>query len=569
LDIRKVVGLFACEVLLLLMVGTIGSASAREEIAAQPADRPTGWISQTRSAVMARNGMVATSQPLAVEAGLRILQQGGNAVDAAVAVASTLNVVEPMMTGIGGDMFAIVYLAKTGELIGLNGSGRAPKGATIDVYRAKGFTAMPQTGIFSVTVPGAVDGWDQLLKRAGTMTFKEVLQPAIQHAEEGFPVSQVIQATWMAAVPELTRDPDSARIWLVDGQAPRIGSVFKNPALGRTFRLLADQGRDAFYKGEIAQAIVAKSQTLEGLFTLEDFASHTSTWVTPVHTNYRGYEVYELPPNLQGVAALQMLNILEGYDLRALGPTSPKFWHLLIEAKKLSFADLAAHLADPEFSRVPTQTMLSKKYAAKQRARIMEDRAASEVKSGIPEGGDTVYLTVADRWGNMVSFIQSLFFSFGSGITVGDTGIMLQNRGGLFVLDPKHPNRIEPGKRPYHTIIPAFVMKDGQPWLSFGVMGGDQQPQGHVQVLVNLIDLGMNVQAAGDAARFHHSQSANTVAFESGVSPAVIRELTGMGHRIVSEVGSYGGYQAIMRDVANGAYTAGSDPRKDGLAFGY
>ena len=568
-DIRQVVGFFACRALLLLMAGTTGFASAQEGGTVQPADRPAGWIRQTRSAVMARNGMVATSQPLAVEAGLRILQQGGNAVDAAVAVASTLNVVEPMMTGIGGDMFAIVYLAKTGELIGLNGSGRAPKGATTDVYRAKGFTTMPRTGIFSVTVPGTVDGWDQLLKRTGSMTFKEVLQPAIQYAEEGFPVSEVIQATWVAAVPKLKGDPDSARIWLVDGQAPRLGNVFKNPALGRTLRLLADQGRDAFYKGEIAQAIVAKSQALGGLFTLEDFASHTSTWVTPIHTNYRGYEVYELPPNLQGVAALQMLNILEGYDLRALGPTSPKFWHLLIEAKKLAFADLAAHLADPEFSRVPTETMLSKEYAAKQRTRIIEDRASTELKSGIPEGGDTVYLTVADRWGNMVSFIQSLYASFGSGVTAGDTGIMLQNRGGLFVLDPKHPNRIESGKRPYHTIIPAFVMKDSQPWLSFGVMGGDQQPQGHVQVLINLIDLGMNVQAAGDAARFHHSQSANTVAFESGVSPAVIRELTGMGHRIVSEVESYGGYQGIMRDPASGAYTAGSDPRKDGLASGY
>ncbi|MBZ5554987.1 MAG: gamma-glutamyltransferase [Acidobacteriia bacterium] len=561
--------LLARAVILFLMSATTGPVSAQEGIAAHPGDRPAGWIQQTRSAVMARNGMVATSQPLAVEAGLRILQKGGNAVDAAVAVAATLNVVEPMMTGVGGDMFAIVYLAKTGELIGLNGSGRAPKRASVDVYRAKGFKTMPQTGIFSVTVPGTVDGWDQLLKRAGTMTFKEVLQPAIQYAEEGFPVSEVIQSNWAAYVPKLKDDPDSARTWLQDGQAPQLGSIFKNPSLAKTFRLLAEQGRDAFYKGEIARAIVAKSQALGGLLTLEDLASHTSTWVTPIHTNYRGYEVYELPPNPQGVAALQMLNILEGYDLRALGPHSPRFWHLLIEAKKLAYADLAEHLADPEFSRVPTRTMLSKEYAAKQRARIVENQAASEVKSGIAEGGDTVYLTVVDRWGNMVSFIQSLYSLFGSGITAGDTGIMLQNRGALFVLDEKHPNRIEAGKRPYHTIIPAFVMKDGRPWLSFGVMGGDEQAQAHVQVLVNLIDLGMNVQAAGEAARFHHLQSANTVAFESGVSPTVIRELTGMGHRIVSEVGSFGGYQAIMRDPVTGVYVAGSDPRKDGLALGY
>jgi len=518
---------------------------------------------------MAKKGIVATSQPLAAEAGLRILLRGGNAVDAAVAVAATLNVVEPMMTGIGGDLFAIVYQAKTEKILGLNASGRAPSGATVDAYRAKGFSSMPQTGIFSVTVPGTVDGWDQLLKRAGTMTFNEVLHPAIEYAEEGFPVTEVIQAAWAAAVGKLKADPDSARTWLVDGQVPRLGSLFSNRSLARTLRLLAEQGRDAYYKGEIARAILGKSQALGGFFTLEDFADHTSTWVDPIHTNYRGYEVYEMPPNGQGVAALEMLNILEGYDLESLGPNSAKFWHLLIEAKKLAFADLSAHLADPVFSRVPVDVMLSKKYAAKQRTRIDEVQATTDLKSGIPETGDTVYLTVADRWGNMVSFIQSLYVSFGSGMTAGETGIMLQNRGGLFVLEPQHPNCVAPGKRPYHTIIPAFVMKDGNPWLSFGVMGGDQQPQGHVQVLVNMIDLGMNVQAAGDAARFHHSQTANTVAFESGVIPTVIDQLTGMGHRIVSEVGTYGGYQAIMRDPVSGVFLAGSDPRKDGLAIGY
>ena len=518
---------------------------------------------------MARNGIIATSQPLAAGAGLQILMQGGNAVDAAVAVASTLNVVEPMMTGIGGDMFAIVYLAKTGELLGLNGSGRAPRGATVDAYRANGFTTMPQTGIFSVTVPGTVDGWDHLLKRGGTMTFREVLQPAIEYAENGFPVSEVIQWNWANSVAKLKSDPDSAQTWLVNDQAPQVGSIFRNPALARTLRLLAKNGRDAFYRGEIGESIIAKSNALDGPFALDDFTNHTSTWVDPLHINYRGYDVYELPPNGQGIAALEMLNILEGYDFRVLDPEYPRFWHLLIEAKKLAFADLAAHLADPTVARVPIKTMLSKEYAAKQRARINEQEAASQLESGIPEDGDTIYLTVADRWGNMVSFIQSLCAVFGSGITAGDTGIMLQNRGGLFTLDPKHPNHIAPGKRPYHTIIPAFVMKDGQPWLSFGVMGGDQQPQGHVQVLVNVIDLGMNVQAAGDTLRFHHSQSANTVAFESGVNPAVIRELTAMGHSIVSERGRFGGYQAIMRDPANGVYMAGSDPRKDGLAIGY
>ncbi len=554
---------------ILFLSGFPGAVSAQQGIVSHPADRPAGWVRQTRSVVMAQNGIVATSQPLAAESGLRILLQGGNAVDAAVAVASTLNVVEPMMTGAGGDLFAIVYLAKTGELLGLNASGRAPSGATLDGYRAKGFTTMPQTGIFSVTVPGTVDGWDQLLKRAGTMTFREVLQPAVEYAENGFPVSEVIQWNWDTSVGKLKADLDSARTWLVDGQAPRVGSIFKNPPLARTFRLLAEKGRDGFYKGEIARAIVAKSLALGGFFSLEDFANHSSTWVAPLHTSYRGYEVYELPPNGQGIAALEMLNILEGYDLKVLGPNSPAFWHLLIEAKKLAFADLAEHLADPVFSRFPTETMLSKEYAVKQRARINMRQAGTELKSGLPEAGDTVYLTVADRWGNMVSFIQSLYALFGSGITAGDTGIMLQNRGGLFTLDPKHPNHIAAGKRPYHTIIPAFVMKEGKPWLSFGVMGGDQQPQGHIQVLVNMIDFGMNVQAAGDAARFHHSQAANTVAFESGVDSSVTRELAAMGHRIVSERGSYGGYQAIMRDPASGVYLAGSDPRKDGLAIGY
>ena len=539
-----------------------------EGFAASPGDRPTGWIRQTRSALLAQKGVVAASQPLAAQAGLRILLQGGNAIDAAVATASTLNVVEPMMTGIGGDMFAMVYL-ETGELLGLNGSGRAPLAATAEAYNIGGFNSMPQTGIFSVTVPGTVDGWDQILKRAGTMTLKEVLRPAIEYAEEGFPVSEVIQASWEEAETKLGEDPDSARTWLPDGKAPSPGSMFKNPGLAKTFRLIADQGRDAFYQGEVAQAIVAKSRALGGLFTMEDFERHTSTWVKPIHTNYRGYEVYELPPNLQGVAALQMLNILEGYDLAAMGPNSAIFWHLLLEAKKLAFADLATHLADPEFLPVPIETMISKEYALRQRRRIDERRAASAVASGIPGAGDTVYLTVADRWGNMVSFIQSLYKGFGSGVTAGETGVILQNRGALFVLDPHHPNCIAPGKRPYHTIIPGFVMKAERPWLSFGVMGGDQQPQGHVQVLVNMIDLGMNVQAASDAVRFHHSQDADTVAFESGLSPTVARELAGMGHRIVSEVGTYGGYQAIMRDLESGAYFAGSDHRKDGTAIGY
>lgn len=554
----------------------MSNSSSRPRV--RTGDRPTGWLSQTRSVVMARNGVVATSQPLAAQAGLRILLQGGNAIDAAVATAAALNVVEPMSTGIGGDMFAIAYLHKSREIVGINGSGRAPSSATVEKLTSLGFTRVPSTGILSVTVPGAVDGWDQLLRRAGTMKLSQVLQPAIEYAEEGFPVSEVIAWQWEESLLKLASDPDSARTWLMDGKAPPAGSVFKNPALASTLRKLAEEGRDAFYLGEVARAIEEKALALGGLLSASDLASHTSTWVEPIHTNYRGYEVYEIPPNGQGIAALEMLNILEGYDLARLGPDSPGFWHLLVEAKKLAYADLSAHLADPSFYQVPAEQMLSKEYAERQRDRIDRGRAATEPLSGIAvidpaaaamEEGDTVYLATADRWGNMVSFINSLYNGFGSGITAGNTGVVLQNRGTLFSLDPRHPNRIEPGKRPYHTIIPAFVTREGRPWLSFGVMGGDQQSQAHVQVLVNMIDLGMNVQAAGDAARFHHSQAANTLALETSIGGPVRTELERIGHRLVQETGTFGGYQAIMRNSTSDSLLAGSDPRKDGAAAGY
>ena len=540
-----------------------------------PGERETGWARQTRSPVLAQSGMIAASQPLAAQAGLRILQEGGNAVDAAVAAAAILNVVEPMMTGVGGDMFAIVYLADEGALLGLNGSGRAPGGATTEFFASRGIMRMPGGGIYSVTVPGAVDGWDQLLRRAGTLTFAEVLQPAIAYAEQGFPVSEIIASQWAESASVL--DADARRTWLPDGRAPRAGDVFANPALGRTLRLLAREGRDAFYRGELAAAIVAKSRALGGLFTLDDLAAHTSTWVEPIHTSYRGHEVYELPPSAQGVAALQMLNVLEAYDLAALGPQSADYWHLLLETKKLAYADLDAHLADPAFAPVPTEQMIAKDYAAQQRARIDPRHAAAHVASGIgagvprprPGAGDTVYLATADRWGNLVSFINSLYGLFGSGVGVGDTGILLHNRGALFSLDSAHPNRIEPGKRPYHTLVPAFAMRDGRPWLAFGVMGGDMQPQGHVQALVNIIDFGMNVQAAGDVARCHHFQAANVVAVEAGFAPDVLQELAARGHRLARAPGVYGGYQAIQVDPATGAYAGASDPRKDGQATGY
>jgi gamma-glutamyltranspeptidase / glutathione hydrolase len=543
-----------------------------------PGDRPAGWIDQTRSSVMARNGAVATSQSLAAQAGLRILLQGGNAVDAAVATAAALNVVEPMSTGIGGDMFAIVYLAESGKLLGINGSGRAPAEATLEMMRSRGLEAMPRTGILSVSVPGTVDGWGQLLERAGTMSLSQLLQPAIEYAEEGFPVSEVISWQWETLVPKLSTDEDSVRTWLVDGHAPRPGTMFRNPGLGRSLRRIADEGRYGFYEGEVARQIEAKSRSLGGLLTAADLASHTSTWVEPVSTNYRGHEIYELPPNGQGIAALEMLNVLEGYDLAGMGRDSVDYWHLLIEAKKLAYADLTAHLADPDFYQVPVEEIISKDYAARQRDRIDPRRAATEFYSGIPavdsmvhamEDGDTVYIVTADRWGNMVSFINSLFNGFGSGVTAGDTGIVLQNRAGLFSLDPRHPNRIEPGKRPYHTIIPAFAMRDGRPWLAFGVMGGDQQAQGHAQVIANMVDFGMNVQAAGDAARFHHSQADNTVAVEGSLGRSVSEGLRERGHQVVQETGTFGGYQAIAIDESSGVLEAGSDPRKDGQAVGY
>jgi len=542
-----------------------------------PGEREAGWARQTRSPVLARNGLVAASQPLAAQAGLRILQEGGNAVDAAVAAAAVLNVVEPMMTGIGGDVFAIVYLAREGGLLGLNGSGRAPSGATTDYFARRGLRHMPGGGIHAATVPGTVDGWDQLLRRAGTLTFTEVLQPAIAYAEQGFPVSEIIASQWEESAGALVADADAARTWLPGGRAPRAGSVFACPTLGRTLRLLAREGRDAFYQGELAAAIVAKSRALGGLFTRDDLAAHTSTWVEPIHTSYCGHEVYELPPNTQGIAALQMLNVLEGYDLAALGPTAADYWHLLIEAKKLAYADLDAYLADPAFGPVPTDELIAKEYAARQRARIDPRRAAGPVAAGLgaglsrprPGAGDTVYLATADRWGNVVSLINSLYGLFGCGVGVGDTGILLHNRGALFSLDPAHPNRIEPGKRPYHTLVPAFVMRDGRPWLAFGVMGGDMQPQGHVQMLVNLIDFGMNVQAAGDVARCHHFQAANVVAIEAGFEPDVLQELAARGHRLARAPGVYGGYQAIQVDPASRVYAGASDPRKDGQAVGY
>ena len=542
-------------------------------------DRPSGPAHKTRSAVMARQGMAATSQPLATATAIRVLQQGGNAVDAAIAANAVLGVVEPMSCGLGGDLFAIVWDSKTKKLVGLNASGRSPAAATIDLFKSKGLSAIPTFGPLSWSVPGCVDGWDQLRKRFGTMSWSELLGPAIAYAENGFPVSEIIAGDWREAEASLKAIPTSAKCFLPDGNAPAPGSVFRNPDLARSLRLIAGGGRDAFYKGPLADAIVQYSSSVGGLFSQSDFTEHTSNFVDPVSANYRGYDVWELPPNGQGIAALQMLNLLEAYDLKTLGPQSAEALHLMIEAKKVAYEDRAKYYADPAFAPLPVATLISKPYAARRRSEIKIEQANLHPMPGDPAQADTIYLTVVDRDFNCVSLIQSNFHGFGSHHVPAGLGFVLQNRGCLFALDPTHLNRLEPKKRPFHTIIPGFVTKDGKPWLSFGLMGGDMQAQGHAQVICNMIDFGMDVQEAGDAPRFRHfgsseptGQPANgggSVALESGITEETRRRLEAKGHHLGKAPGSFGGYQAIRIDLERGVLIGGSDPRKDGCAMGY
>jgi gamma-glutamyltranspeptidase/glutathione hydrolase len=564
--------------------------TAPHDFTAVRGDRTSGWLAQTRSEVLARNGVVATSQPLAAQAGLQILKQGGNAFDAAVATAAVLNVVEPESAGVGGDVLVIAWVAKEKKLIALNASGRAPTGATPEHLAQRGYKdKMPQHGIDSATVPGAVDGWDALLKRAGTLTFKETLEPAATLAEQGFGVTERIRNDWIYGAEVMAKDPDSIKTYLVNGKPPDTYSIFRNPDLAHTFRLLQAQSRDAFYQGEIAKALVAKSQALGGTLTLEDLANTHATWETPLTTNYHGYDIYELPPNTQGFAVLEMMNILEvcaprlGFNLGQLGPRSPEYWHLLVEAKKLAYADLYAYNGDPGFSKIPVGRLISKSYAGGLCKQIDPKKASVPPPKGDPVGG-TVYLSVADRWGNMVSFIYSVYDSFGSGITIPGYGFILNDRGALFSLDPKSPNLIAPHKRPFHTLLPGFLMKDGQPVMAFGLMGGSQQAQGHAQVLVDMIDLGANPQAASDAARFTHAQASNTLDLESNLYDLVGGPLTAMGHKVESANGEdMGGFQAIWflpehgnpprasgpEQPVPGVYRAASDHRKDGEAAGW
>jgi gamma-glutamyltranspeptidase/glutathione hydrolase len=555
-----------------------------------PGDRPAANSRATRSVVLGRRGMIATSQPLASAAGLKALQDGGNAIDAAITAAAVLAVVEPTMNGIGGDLFAIVYDAKTKTLRGLNASGRSAYAATPEAFAARHLTQIPNSGVYSISVPGVVDGWATLLSTYGSIPFARALAPAIGYARDGYAVSEIIADQWKATEQKLSADSAAAATFLVNGRAPRPGDVFANPKLAATLETIAGGGRDAFYKGPIAAAIAADMKKRDGLLDARDFADHKSDWVQPISTTYRGYDVFELPPNTQGFVALEMLNILEGFDLKSMGAGSADYIHTLVEAKRIAFADRAAYLADPEF--VPPsvlKTLISKEYAALRRKEIDPAHAAAgykpaAIKSETSTGpqaereavqnltgrdlGDTIYMTCADGNGNVVSLIQSLFSDFGSGIVAGDTGIVLQNRGALFNLTPGHPDRIAPHKRPLHTLVPAFVMKDGKPWLSFGVMGGDHQAQGHVQVLANLIDFGMNVQEAGEAARVNHGS--NGLQLESAFPETVRRSLTVRGHVIASNgAGSFGGFQGILIDPRTGVLMGGSDPRKDGLAIGF
>jgi gamma-glutamyltranspeptidase / glutathione hydrolase len=547
--------------------------------------RPSGSLVATRSEVIATHGMAATSHPLVSQVALDVLKRGGTAVDAAIAANATLGLMEPTGNGIGGDLFAIVWDAKTRKLHGLNASGRSPRSLTLAKLREElrkiGATQIPPRGPLPVSVPGAVDGWFELHGKFGKLPMKELLQPAIRYAREGFPVTEVIAEGWAANARLLKQYPNYAETFMPGGRAPRKGEVFRNEMLANTLDAIAQDGRDAFYKASIAQRIEKYMRANGGYLTAADLAAHRSEWVEPVSTNYRGYDVWELPPNTQGVAALQMLNILEPYDLKSMGFGSPEYLHLFVEAKKLAFEDRARYYADPEFAKIPLRALLSKEYAARRRALIQSDKAAREypVDTKALDESDTIYMSVADEAGNMVSLIQSNYRGMGSGMTPDDCGFILQDRGELFSLKDGHPNVYAPGKRPFHTIIPAFVTKGGKPWLSFGVMGGAMQPQGHVQILVNLIDFGMNLQEAGDAPRARHDGSSEPtdevmrdggrVILEVGASAATVKALEARGHRVeVANDGDFGGYQAVLRDE-QGVYFGASESRKDGAAQGY
>ncbi len=524
-----------------------------------------------RSPVMGLRGAVATSQPLAANAGLDILKRGGNAIDAAVATAAVLTLVEPGSTSIGGDAFIMIYIAAEKKLVGINASGRAPYAMTLNALNMKleEHEMNRIGGIYSVSVPGAVDGWFEVLEEYGTMTMAEVLEPAIYYAENGFAVSPIIANAWRGV--ERIQEPSTRAALLIDGErAPRAGDVFRNPDLAHSFRLLAEQGRDAFYRGPIAEAIVAYSDQHDGFLTMKDFEDHTSTWVEPIYADYENYRLYELPPNGQGVAALEMLKILGNVDLGAMGHNSAEYLHHIIEAKKLAYADIETWLGDPEFNDLPTQEIISTEYGRRQFERIDPTRAMERPESGISGHGDTVLLQVMDKDHNAVSFIYSIYAGFGSGLVAPGTGFPLQNRAALFSLEPGHVNVVEPHKRPFHTIIPAMAFKDGEFFMTFGAMGGAVQPQQHVQIFLNAVEFGMNAQQAVEIPRINHGRGLS-VTVEPGIDEAVLAQLEAWGHEIQRRTtrGGVGGAQLIMFDPLTGAMIGGSTPHKDGMAVAY
>ncbi len=553
------------------MVCSVGSIRA--------ADRVTGETFALRSPVLATQAMAATSQPLATQVALDVMRAGGNAIDAAIAANALLGLVEPTGNGIGGDLFAIVWDANTKKLYGLNASGRSPKSLTRQWFLDNGHTSIPSHGPLPVSVPGAVDGWYMLHERFGKLPMKRLLQPTISYANNGFPVSQLISYYWNRSVPILQKWPGFSKQFTLDGKAPVEGQIWKNPFLADTLSKIADGGRDVFYKGEIARTISDYMKENGGFLNYQDLAEHKGNWIEPVSTNYRGYDVWELPPNGQGIAALQILNMMEQYDISAMTHDSADYIHLFTEAKKLVFEDRAKYYADSEFNKIPVKELISKSYA-KQRSRLIDmDRASKAYPAGqLLEKGDTIYLTTADSQGNMVSLIQSNYRGMGSGMAPTDLGFILQDRGEMFSLEEGHFNSFEGGKRPFHTIIPAFVTKNDKPWMSFGLMGGAMQPQGHAQIVINMIDFGMDVQAAGDAPRIHHTGSSEPTGevmtnggvlnLETGYPYSTIRKLMRMGHKIQFANGPYGGYQAIRR-ADNGVYWGATETRKDGHAAGF
>jgi gamma-glutamyltranspeptidase/glutathione hydrolase len=542
-------------------------------------DRITGHDFATRSEVIAQNGMAATSQPLATQVALDILKRGGNAIDAAIAADAVLGLVEPTGSGIGGDLFALIWSAEKGKLYGLNASGRSPRSLKLEYFRENGYEFIPSYGPLPVSVPGCVDGWFEMHEMFGRLSMRDILQPAINYARSGFPVTEVIAFDLERGTSILKQYPNIKEVYMPGGKAPSKGEIFKNPLLANTLEKIVKGGRNEFYRGSIARDIDLFMKKQGGFLSYDDMSRHHSEWVEPVSTTYRGYKVWELPPNGQGIAALQILNILEGFDIAEMGFGSADYIHVFTEAKKLAFEDRAKYYADPLFSAVPVSQLISKRYAAERRRLIDRGKAGKVYNPGRIEAGNTIYLTVADKYGNMVSLIQSNYRGMGSGMCPTGLGFVLQDRGELFSLSEGHNNVYAPGKRPFHTIIPAFITKNDKPWISFGVMGGDMQPQGHAQIVINLIDFKMNLQEAGDAPRIHHIGSSEptgqhmtdggTLLLESGIRWEVIQKLIRMGHTVQWDLGGYGGYQAIMWDEKNKVWFGASESRKDGQAAGY